>query len=144
MLQRQLSHTNGRRLDQVPVGPRHGPHRKRRFQQFLCCYVLNLCGGHVFTAPLPRNGRLVLIKYSGLQSSCHNILTFVLIRNIYFLYCQYPPTFFLSACGSLLFRQTPLNYLLAFTDLRLLLLALNQLIASEFTLFHVSTPTCGL
>jgi hypothetical protein len=35
---------------------RHGPHRKRRAQQFYCCVCIR-CRGNVFTEPLPGNDR---------------------------------------------------------------------------------------
>jgi hypothetical protein len=36
---------------------RHGPHRKRRVQQFSYCYTCIICRGNVFTEPLPSNNR---------------------------------------------------------------------------------------
>jgi hypothetical protein len=36
---------------------RHGPHRKRRVQQFFYCCICILCRGNVFTEPLPSKSR---------------------------------------------------------------------------------------
>jgi hypothetical protein len=51
----------------------HGPNRKLRSQQCLhCCFRIR-CHGNLFTKPLPSNGRLLRLHYSGLQASCHYI-----------------------------------------------------------------------
>jgi hypothetical protein len=42
----------------------HGPSRKHRFQQHLCCCVRIRCSGNVFTEPLPRNGLHNTVVYS--------------------------------------------------------------------------------
>jgi hypothetical protein len=38
------------------ICPRHGPHRKCHFQQFLYCHLHICCYGNVFPQPLPCNG----------------------------------------------------------------------------------------
>jgi hypothetical protein len=45
---------------------RHGPNRKHRVQQFSYCCVCIPCRGNVFTKPLPCNGRIFWLHYSGL------------------------------------------------------------------------------
>jgi hypothetical protein len=50
---------------------------KHRHRQHSTC-----CRGNVFTAPLPSNGRIYSLHYSGLQPSCHNIkIQIILIGN---------------------------------------------------------------
>jgi hypothetical protein len=41
---------------------RHGPHRKRRVQQFLYCCVRIRYHGNVFTEPLSRNDRGIFYR----------------------------------------------------------------------------------
>jgi hypothetical protein len=40
---------------------RHGPHRKRRIQQFYSCLCIG-CRDNVFTEPLPNNDRRIHIQ----------------------------------------------------------------------------------
>jgi hypothetical protein len=47
------------------------------------------CSGEVFTVPLPTNGRLLLVKYWGLQLSCYNMNTFA--SRINFFSCRFRP-----------------------------------------------------
>jgi hypothetical protein len=42
-----------RRINRLPSFIRHGPHRKRRFQQFFYCCVCIRYRGNVYTEPLP-------------------------------------------------------------------------------------------
>jgi hypothetical protein len=56
------------------IQPRGESIRKHRFQQFLYYCFRILCRGNVFTEPLPSNERLFWLHYSGLKSSCHNII----------------------------------------------------------------------
>jgi hypothetical protein len=41
---------------------RHGPHWKRRFQQFFCCCVCIRYRGNVYTRPLPSNDRRIFTE----------------------------------------------------------------------------------
>lgn len=60
-----------------PVDPRYiasvRTTQKTRFRQFFCCWVLILCCGNVFNAPLPFSGCLFFFHHSGFQPSCYNI-----------------------------------------------------------------------
>jgi hypothetical protein len=48
------------------------PKRKHLSQQFFYGCLRIRCSGNSFTEPLPSNGRLLWLHYSGLQASCHN------------------------------------------------------------------------
>jgi hypothetical protein len=45
----------------------HGPHRKRRVQQFLCC------SGNVITEPLPSNDRGIQIQIHRLMGTIYEV-----------------------------------------------------------------------
>jgi hypothetical protein len=51
----------------------HGLNRKHHSQQFLYCWLRIQCRRNLFAEPLPSNGRLLMLHYSSLQASCHNI-----------------------------------------------------------------------
>jgi hypothetical protein len=55
----------------------HGPNRKHRSQQFLYCYLRIRCRGNLFVEPLPSSGGLLWLHYSGLQASCHSMISCV-------------------------------------------------------------------
>jgi hypothetical protein len=52
---------------------RHGPHRKRRVQQFLYCCVCICCRGDVFTEPSPSNDRRIHIQTHRLMGRIYEV-----------------------------------------------------------------------
>jgi hypothetical protein len=47
-------------------------------QQCLYCCLLIRCRGNLFSESLPSNERHIWLSYSGFQTSCHSIFTFLL------------------------------------------------------------------
>jgi hypothetical protein len=68
-----------------PYVSRHGSLRIHCLQRLFYCCVLIRCHGQQFTAPLPSNDHIYLLKYYGFQQPCHNIydnnFLFRIVRN---------------------------------------------------------------
>jgi hypothetical protein len=62
----------------------NGPHRKQRFQKFLCCCLVILYWGKFFAVSLPSNRSLFWVCYSSFHLSCLSIFQhYSIIPNLF-------------------------------------------------------------
>jgi hypothetical protein len=71
----------------IEVWPRQRAHRRHHVQQFFYCCVCVRCRGRMFAEPLPSNGRLFWLRYSGFQASCYIASSFKAAQQVLRLSC---------------------------------------------------------
>jgi hypothetical protein len=55
-------------------------------QKYIDCCLFTHYGGNLFTEPLPSNERLLWLRYSGFQASCHNMHIMYILYNLILCY----------------------------------------------------------